>query len=143
MIRPLILVTPLTLLAGPAFADSHSGTAMDCDPSANREEVARCAQAFYRDARDDMAQAYERAEGRAEELGRKLKDEYGSEAPDPTASGILAEAQDAWNTYMDRACTAESYEAWGEPAAPLTVYACRERLTRQRIDDLRAFGDEG
>ena len=54
----------------------------------------------------------------------------------------LLSAQRAWIDFRDKACAAEGYQAHGGSMEPMLIYSCRERLTRQRTEDLRLIGEE-
>ncbi len=142
MMHRLLPLAPLVLLSTPTLAQDGDGAVIGCDAPATQAEMTLCARKFYRAAEEDLELAYDLALSRAESLDEGLRKTYGDEAPDPTAVDAVTRAQEAWNAYMDRACTAESYQVWGGSMAPVMVFACRERLTRQRIEDLRVFSKE-
>ena len=57
------------------------------------------------------------------------------------AKTILRDAQRAWIAFRDQACEAESLLARGGSMQNQLFYACLERLTRVRTEDLRYFGE--
>ena len=54
----------------------------------------------------------------------------------------LLAAQRAWITYRDQQCLAESFEMRGGSGAPMVHSLCTERLTRERIGQLKALVGE-
>ena len=58
-----------------------------------------------------------------------------------TNSEMLRDAQRAWIPFRDKACAAESNLARGGTMQSMLVSSCMERLTRQRTEDLRYFGE--
>ena len=51
------------------------------------------------------------------------------------------DAQRAWIVFRDQACEAESLLARGGTMQPQLFHVCLARLTRQRTEDLRIFGE--
>lgn len=54
------------------------------------------------------------------------------------AAEALRNAQRAWIPYRDAACEAEGYLFEGGSMQPLIVMSCKEHLTRQRTEEMRA-----
>ncbi|MCA0045312.1 lysozyme inhibitor LprI family protein [Celeribacter litoreus] len=54
------------------------------------------------------------------------------------AADALRAAQRAWIPYRDAACAAEGYLFEGGSMEPLIVNTCKEYLTRQRTEEMRA-----
>ena len=119
-------------LAAPAGAEE-----VDCAEAVAQVEMTYCAEEAWRAADAELNGV------RAEALGqaRRLQAHLSAGAP-VDIEGDLRAAQRVWIEFRDRACTAESHQAWGGSMMPMRVYACRERLTERRTQDLRRFAEE-
>jgi uncharacterized protein YecT (DUF1311 family) len=120
------------LLAAPAAAET-----VDCAEAATQIELTFCAEEAWRAADAELNRVWADALDQA----RRLQSHLPADAPVDIASDLRA-AQRVWIDYRDRACTAESHQAWGGSMMPMLVYACRERLTERRTQDLRRFAEE-
>ncbi len=94
-----------------------------------------CAAQAFEAADEDLNLAYEIARDMARQM-----DSYTPDL-DPTNEVLLRDAQRAWIKFRDAACEAESTLARGGTMQPLLYSTCAERLTRQRAEDLRMFGE--
>lgn len=130
MIKKLTLVLAV-LPVGTAL----SGQTVDCTAPETQHDMNYCADQFYRMADEDLNLAYKLARSAARQI-----DEY-RPADQPSAERMLKEAQRAWIAFRDQACAAESMLAAGGSMQPTLQYSCLERLTRNRTEDLRYFGE--
>lgn len=112
-----------------------SAQQLDCTNPTSQVEMNGCAAQAYQYADEDLNFAY----SMARDMARSL-DEYVA-ADEVPAEVILRDAQRAWISFRDQACEAESLLARGGTMQPLLFYSCLERLTRQRTEDLRYFGE--
>lgn len=112
-----------------------SAQALDCANPVTQTEMNGCAAAAYQQADGALNVAYRDARDRARGMDQYLSSD---EVP---AEIILRDAQRAWIPFRDQACEAESLLARGGSLQPLLFYTCLERLTRQRTEDLRLFGE--
>ncbi len=127
MLRGLaVLVT----LASPVAAQ-----ALDCPEATSQAEMTGCASRAYEAADGDLNLAYKMAMERARSMDEYLQD---GQVP---AVDILREAQRAWLPFRDQACEAESLMARGGTMQNMIFFMCLERLTRNRTEDLRIFGE--
>ena len=62
---------------------------------------------------------------------------------DPGYFPTLLAAQRGWLTYRDKQCLLESFEMRGGSGAPMVHSLCMDRLTRERIGQLRELTEEG
>lgn len=118
------------LIAGPAASQS-----LNCVEPQTQNEMNGCAKRDYEAADGDLNLAWKLARQHA-----KDQDAYLEASQVPSAQ-MLLDAQRSWITYRDQACEAESTLARGGSIQPLIFYTCLERLTRQRTEDLRFFGE--
>jgi uncharacterized protein YecT (DUF1311 family) len=121
----------LFLLATPAAAQD-----VNCAEAVTQIEMTFCAEQAWLRADEDLNLAW----SLAVEQARAIQSALPADAPVDIEED-LRRAQRVWIDFRDLACAAESHMAWGGSMAPMLVYACRERLTRQRTEDLRLFGE--
>lgn len=127
MLRGLaVLVT----LASPVAAQ-----VLDCPDATSQAEMTGCAARAYEAADGDLNLAYKMAMERARSMDEYLQD---GQVP---AVEILRDAQRAWLPFRDQACEAESLMARGGTMQNMIFFMCLERLTRNRTEDLRIFGE--
>lgn len=119
----------LTLVSAP-FA-----LAQDCANPQTQLEINECAALFYKLADEDLNLAY----GLARDMARQIDSD--SPAGQDSAVTLLRDAQRAWISYRDLACSAESMLAAGGSMQPALRFGCLERMTRTRTEDLRYFGE--
>ncbi|WP_406648412.1 lysozyme inhibitor LprI family protein [Aliisedimentitalea scapharcae] len=117
------------------FGSTSVALAQDCSAPQTQSAMNECAAQFYRFADEDLNLAY----GLARDMAKQI-DTY---APSGQVSSVtlLRDAQRAWITYRDLACSAETMLAAGGSMQPLLHFGCLERLTRARTEDLRSFGE--
>jgi uncharacterized protein YecT (DUF1311 family) len=108
---------------------------VDCANPLTQSDMNICAADMYRAADGDLNLAYRMATAKAREM-----DQYVA-AGEVTNLDMLRDAQRAWIPFRDKACSAESNLARGGSMQPLLFHSCLERLTRQRTQDLRFFGE--
>ena len=112
-----------------------AAAAQDCSNPTSQSEMNHCAYAAYQAADEDLNLAYRMAMDSAKQMDQYL-------APgEVTNSEMLRDAQRAWIPFRDKACAAESNLARGGTMQSMLVSSCMERLTRQRTEDLRYFGE--
>lgn len=121
----------LFLLATPVAAQD-----VNCAEAVTQIEMTFCAEQAWRAADEDLNLAW----GLVVEQARAIQSALPADAPVDIEED-LRRAQRVWIEFRDLACAAESHMAWGGSMAPMLVYTCRERLTRQRTEDLRLFGE--
>ncbi|MEZ5807619.1 MAG: lysozyme inhibitor LprI family protein [Zhengella sp.] len=126
----LIAIITLLAAAWPAMAQD-----VDCANAQTQMEMTYCAEQAWMAADEDLNLAYGMAQDAMKRLDSYLGEQKG-------ASAILRDAQRAWIDFRDKACAAEGYQAHGGSMEPMLIYSCRERLTRQRTEDLRLIGEE-
>ncbi|MEM7742283.1 MAG: lysozyme inhibitor LprI family protein [Pseudomonadota bacterium] len=119
MIRRFVLA--LTLVSAPAYA-------LDCREPVTQLAMNQCAQREFQGADEDLNLAYKLARAYAKTLG-------------PDAADKLRDAQRAWIPFRDLACEVEGLAYEGGSMQPLVVNSCLAQLTRQRTEQLRAFGE--
>ena len=128
--RALGLLTVLAI-ALPAVASAQS----PCDTARTTVEQSQCAGQAWQRADQDLNLAYQIARDRARQM-----DSYFS-GSEPSTVIALRDAQRTWITFRDQACLVESYLARGGSLQQILYYTCLDRLTRQRTEDLRYFGE--
>lgn len=94
-----------------------------------------CAAQAYEAADGDLNAAYKIAMVMARSMDQNLG------ADEVTAVSMLRDAQRSWIPYRDQACAAESLLMRGGTGQNMLFYLCLERVTRQRTEDLRYFGE--
>lgn len=72
-----------------------------------------------------------------------LNDTYGwalgiAQGRSEANAAALRTAQRAWIPYRDAACEAEGIMYEGGSIQPLIIFTCKEHLTRQRTEEMRA-----
>ncbi|RVV99886.1 DUF1311 domain-containing protein [Mesobaculum littorinae] len=124
-------------LAGPTVAQSADDKAagLDCANAMTTRDMAECAKQDWQSADDALNAAYREAVERARQID-------GANEPDGAASteAALRAAQRDWVSFRDSACEAETRVYGAGTMAPIVGFSCRERLTRQRTEDLTEFG---
>lgn len=114
-------------------ATAASAQEVDCANAMAQIEMTYCAEQDWMDADSDLNDAYRAAMAAVRLIDAGLAPrERGAEAH-------LRSAQRAWITFRDEACAAEGYQMYGGSAAPMVIYGCRAKLTRQRARDLWAL----
>lgn len=126
-----LICAGLALLSG-AAAEAQT---LDCQNPTTQIEMTGCAAKAYEAADGDLNLAYKIAVDRAKQMDTYLPE------GDVPARIILRDAQRAWLPFRDKACEAESLLARGGSMQNQIFYICLERLTRQRTEDLRLFGE--
>lgn len=126
------LVLAAAMIGGPALAQQ-----VDCTAPQLQMEMTYCAEQEYIAADARLNAAYAEARARMRAIDADLaQDQKGAEEH-------LKQAQRAWITFRDAACTAEGYKYYGGSMEPMVIYACQARLTDQRAVDLAALAAEG
>ena len=114
----------LTLAATPALAQE------DCAARPTQVEVTQCAEAAWRSADEALASMLEEALQAAERADCR---------GDGQPQSLLQDAQAAWTAFRDATCASEAQLLEpGTGAAPVR-FACFERLSRARQEDLRIY----
>lgn len=125
-----ILAVVAGLCAKPTVAQD-----VNCVESTTQYEMTACAVMDYQAADGDLNQSY----GMAMDMARRLDTDL--PVGQVKAATILRDAQRAWIPFRDKACDAESLLARGGTMQPQLFHLCLARLTRQRSEDLRYFGE--
>jgi uncharacterized protein YecT (DUF1311 family) len=120
------IATGVALIASGSLHAEHDSGKWNCDGS--QLEMNFCAAERYKHADESLNQLYR----------RKL-----SELMDAPTQARFRDAQRAWIVFRDKACLYEAgpYDAngGGRTIWALQDFTCRERLTKQRIDDLKEY----
>lgn len=111
----------LAVLAAPAFAQDE----VDCANAMTQLDMNHCAYLGWMQADEDLNETY----GWAMDVANR----YGE-----TVATALRTAQRAWIPYRDAACEAEGIMYEGGSIQPLIIFTCKEHLTRQRTEEMRA-----
>ena len=123
------------VLAGLLTGPGHAQADIDCDAAQAQVELTYCAEQAWRAADDALNAAYGSARRVMQQIDAELaQDQRGAEA-------ALRDGQRAWIAFRDGTCAAEGYVFHGGSAEPMVIYACRERLTLARADDLTALAE--
>ena len=128
----------LASLTAIAFLIAGTGAqaqALDCSNPQDQRSMNECAHQAWEAADGDLNLAYRLAMNAA-----KSMDEFTPEWQEKT-SIVLRDAQRAWIPFRDKACELESHQARGGTMQPLIFWGCMEKLTRDRTEQLRAFGE--
>jgi uncharacterized protein YecT (DUF1311 family) len=115
------------LLAFPGAAQDE----VRCNPEGSNVEMSACAQDAYKKADRRLNGMYQR-------LLKSLADgdkEFGASDVDSRV-GRLKEAQRAWIIWRDAECPLRSVSNFGGSIQSLTIPACLEKLTLERVRQL-------
>ncbi|ALI56326.1 lysozyme inhibitor LprI family protein [Celeribacter marinus] len=118
-------VIALCVVAGSASAQQATPDDIDCSNAINQYEMNHCALRAYIAADEDLNDTY----GWAMDVAKGWSGE---------AANALRAAQRAWIPYRDAACIAEGSAYEGGSIQPLIIHGCKEHLTRQRTEEMRA-----
>jgi len=122
------------LLLGPfQFATGRTAQAQEVDCKSPQTQLAIniCAGRDFEAADATLNTEYAKARNYMKSIDGNLP------AQEKGAAKALLEAQRAWITYRDLACTAEGFVVKGGSMEPMVISECKTRLTRHRIDDLQ------
>lgn len=103
---------------------------IDCANAQVQMELTFCAERDWMIADGDLNEAYKAAQVVMKQI------DADNPATKNEASTDLRDAQRAWLTYRDAACSAEGFLWYGGSGEQMVIYACRARLTRDRATDL-------
>ena len=117
---------------GIAGADAQ---AIDCANAQVQMELNFCAERDWMIADADLNDAYKAAQAVMKCIGAQFP------ATQNEASSDLRDAQRAWVTFRDAACSAEGFLWYGGSGEQMIIYSCRARLTRDRATDLWALSE--
>ncbi|MCR9125067.1 MAG: lysozyme inhibitor LprI family protein [Rhodobacteraceae bacterium] len=106
-----------------------------CDAARTQAEMNLCAAESYDAADRELNRVYRIAMDRAAARDTML------DANQTPGTDLLRAAQRGWIAFRDLACAAESTLARGGSMQPLLRDTCMERLTLNRVADLRIFGE--
>lgn len=115
----------LALLAALMLTPAWPAAARDCGPDATQVELRNCAGDGLRRADTALNEVYGR-------IMERLK-------PDPEAAQALRDAQRAWIRFRDGECDFATVGAEGGSIRPMLVAQCRQKLTEQRVTQLRRY----
>ncbi len=120
----------LVLLAAPALADE----ALDCKDPKDQNSMTQCAALGFEAADKALNEAWPKLKADAEANDEGTgKTEY--------AEALLA-SQRAWLAFRDAECNWQGFEAHGGSLEPMILYACKARLTKERITQLQTGASE-
>jgi uncharacterized protein YecT (DUF1311 family) len=126
-----LILTLAVLAATPVAAQD-----IDCATAEAQQDLNWCAEQDWQAADADLNAAYRAAKAALESWDTEL-------SPDlQGGAAALLDAQRAWVTFRDAACTAEGFPMRGGSAEPLLVYGCMSRLTAQRATDLWTLAED-
>lgn len=124
--RSLLTVLALSLVsAGLPLRAGVSGE-VDCSDPRSVPELNYCSQQTFRGADDDLNQVWT-------ELRTHLS---------PEAQRAMRDAQRAWIRFRDLNCEALTYEGRGGSGWSGMLFDCLERMTRERIQELRTLAED-
>jgi uncharacterized protein YecT (DUF1311 family) len=104
--------------------------AVDCSNPTLQIEMTYCAEQDWLAADAGLNAAWAVAMAEMRRLDEAL-------APDQRgAAEYLRRGQRAWITFRDETCAAEGFRMRGGSGEAMLIYACRARLTAQRVQDL-------
>lgn len=107
----------------------------NCAEAVTQADMNICADLAWKAADEDLNLAYGFAVSMMQAVDAGLpEDQRGAEA-------ALREGQRAWIAFRDAGCAAEGFRVRGGSMEPLVVASCRERVTRARTEDLRAWSE--
>lgn len=118
----------LICLAAPAAAQQ-----LDCTNPITQVEMTGCASRAAEAADQQLNATWRRA------IAAVRATDAAGPAYDPSSEDILRDAQRAWISFRDQACSAEATIARGGSMASQLFLICLERLTLRRTEDLRLF----
>ncbi len=127
--------TMLFVLFSVAISPAVAQEANCADPQSTLE-MKICASRSLEVADSDLNANYQKARNAMRETDQTLK---GTNLAG--AEKALRDAQRVWIKYRDAACDAEGFTARGGTLEGLIVLSCRERMTRQRSEDLQHLSE--
>ena len=114
---------------------------VDCTNFDNATQLTMniCSYQSYQAADEDLNLAYQLARDSLIQVDKDIAAGDGiAKEGDEKAVILLRDAQRAWMTCRDKSCAAEGHLYSGGSIRPLIENTCKESLTRQRTEDLRA-----
>ena len=109
-----------------------------CDDAANNQEAEDCSRKEFEKAETNLNQRYEKIladlakfEEKARAQDKILAEKYKTDAQ------TLQAAQRAWKTYREAQCAAEKATYGENQNAAFGFFACQQRLTEDRTEDLK------
>ena len=130
----LLLATAFTVVQITTLLAQSVQTGGETDGCSNPQtqtEMNICASEALRAADGDLNADYKMARDEMRRIDSDLPKNMRG------AAKALLNGQRAWIKYRDGACNAEGFVFRGGSIEPLIVSTCKERLTRQRSEDLR------
>lgn len=109
---------------------------VNCADPVTQLDMNYCADLAWKLADEDLNLAYSMARTLMQQTDAALS------AADRGAEVALRDAQRAWITFRDAACSAEGYVYFGGSIRPLVVSRCLERMTRARTEELRTMAEQ-
>ena len=130
---------------GALYASTVTAQDIDCTNFDNTTQMHmnHCSYLAYQAADGDLNLAYGLARDSLKRNDANVVETYG-ELPEGYQSGVvtLRDAQRAWISFRDLSCQAEGQQYYGGSIRPLIENSCKESLTRQRTEQLRAAFEE-
>jgi uncharacterized protein YecT (DUF1311 family) len=114
---------------------------IDCDEGSTQIELNLCARGAFESTDAELNTYWKRIAA-----AMKAKDGEIDRATDkePGYFDTLLAGQRAWLVYRDKQCLLESFELRGGSGAPGEYSGCMERVTRQRLNQLKSvMGEAG
>lgn len=127
------MIAALLLLAAAPAVDVD---ATDCDESSPQQMLNICAANAAQSTDAEMNAQWKRT---AAEMKRRDTQLDRKTDKEPGHFDTLLAAQRAWLAYRDKHCLLESFEMRGGSAAPGIYSGCFERVTRERLGQLKAL----
>ncbi len=115
----------LPLLIGSAFVPA-TATGADCEKATTQREIEECSRAEFENASRALETAY----------NGYLASLTGRECD------LLGKAQEAWLRYREVNCEASAAVYAGGSLAGTELVACKERLTQERLAELKRIYEE-
>ena len=132
MTRRLMAVVVAALACAGEVAHAQD---IDCANAQVQMEMTFCAERDWMMADVDLNNAFKAAQVTMKGIDANLP------ATQRKASSDLRDAQRAWVTFRDAACSAEGFLWHGGSGEQMIIYACRARLTRDRATDLWSLSE--
>ena len=109
----------------------------DCGHATTQIEMNACAELEFEEADKALNALWPKfvadARERDADQGKEMK-----ALGVPTTLAALREAQHAWIAFRDAECSYESYAAFGGTMQPMLGSLCKARMTKSRIEELKA-----
>lgn len=119
-----------------SMASFATAAELNCSNPVTQREMNQCAEVYFQAADGDLNEDYKMARSAMIDVDAQLPENLAG------AEKALLNAQRAWIKFRDFSCAAEGYLFRGGSMEPLMVTTCKERLTRQRSEELRTLFEQ-